>query len=173
MSLLAPPPKPGIMSIHAYVGGTSTLAGVDRVIKLSSNEGALGPSPQAVAAYHAAAVDMHRYPDGGAQRLRKALADRWGLETDRIVCGNGSDDLLILLARAYAGSGDEVLYSEHGFAIYAISAQSAGATPIAAKEVDLTTSVVNQVADSAYARANLAVLKVSDEIQKDALNLIA
>ena len=141
MNQLMPTPRPGIMSIKPYVGGESRLAGIERVIKLSSNEGALGPSPKAVAAYHQAAEVMHRYPDGHASRLRAALAERWGLEADRIVCGNGSDDLLILLSRAYAGPGDEVLYSEHGFGIYPIAAQSGGATPVTAPETDLTASV--------------------------------
>jgi histidinol-phosphate aminotransferase len=146
MNILTPQPRPGILSIKAYVGGESKLAGVERVIKLSSNESALGPSPKAVAAYHAVADEMHRYPDGHATRLRAALAERWGLEAERIVCGNGSDDLLQLLCRAYSGPGDEVLYSRHGFAIYAISAQSCGATPVAAPEIELTASVDNLLA---------------------------
>jgi histidinol-phosphate aminotransferase len=146
MSSLLPTPRPGILDISAYVGGESSLPGIDRVVKLSSNEGALGPSPKAVAAYQAVAGDMHRYPDGGAVKLRDALAERWGLEADRIVCGAGSDDLLILLARAYAGPGDEVLYSRHGFAIYPIATRSAGATPIAAEEVDFTANVDNLLA---------------------------
>lgn len=139
--MTAPQPKPGILDIEAYVGGASKIAGVDRVIKLSSNEGALGPSPRAVEAYRAVAADMHRYPDGHATRLRELLAERWGLEADNIVCGNGSDDVLQLLARAYSGQGDEVLYSEHGFLVYPIAAKSCGATPVTAPETDLTTSV--------------------------------
>lgn len=136
-----PTPKSGILAISPYVGGESSLPGVERVIKLSSNEGALGPSPKAVAAFHATGDELHRYPDGGAKRLRDLLAERWGLEAERIVCGNGSDDLLLLLTRAYAGPGDEVLYSRHGFAIYPISAQACGATPVAAPETDLTANV--------------------------------
>jgi histidinol-phosphate aminotransferase len=139
--MILPQPKPGILDIEAYVGGASKIAGVERVIKLSSNEGALGPSPRAVEAYRAVAAEMHRYPDGHANRLRALLADRWGLEADNIVCGNGSDDVLQLLTRAYAGAGDEVLYSEHGFLVYPIAAKSCGATPVTAPETDLTTSV--------------------------------
>jgi len=146
MNMLSPQPRPGILSIKAYVGGESKLSGVERVIKLSSNESALGPSPKAVAAYHAAADSMHRYPDGHAARLRAALAERWGLAAENIVCGNGSDDLLQLLCRAYAGPEDEVLYSRHGFAIYPIAAQSCGATPVAADESELTASVDNLLA---------------------------
>ena len=139
--MTAPTPRPGILDISPYVGGESKLAGVDRVIKLSSNEGALGPSPRAIAAYQAVASEMHRYPDGHAVALRKALAALHGIDVERIVCGNGSDDVLQLLVRAYAGPGDEVLYSRHGFLIYSIAALSCGATPVAADEVDLTASV--------------------------------
>ncbi len=139
--MTSPMPRPGIMDISPYVGGESKLEGVDRVMKLSSNEGALGPSPRVIHAYGAAGPDMHRYPDGGHGDLRRALAARWGLDADRIVCGAGSDELLGLLVRAYAGPGDEVLYSEHGFLMYAIAAKSCGATPVKAPEVDLTASV--------------------------------
>ncbi|MBX9633641.1 MAG: aminotransferase class I/II-fold pyridoxal phosphate-dependent enzyme, partial [Magnetospirillum sp.] len=135
--MTAPTPRPGIMDIKPYVGGESALEGVTRVIKLSSNEGALGPSPKAMAALQGMADEMHRYPDGGASRVRKALATRWGVDVDRIVCGAGSDELLGMLCRAYAGPGDEVLYSAHGFLMYAIAAKSCGATPVTAPETDL------------------------------------
>ncbi|MCA1907256.1 MAG: histidinol-phosphate transaminase [Magnetospirillum sp.] len=144
--MTAPTPRPGIMDIRPYVGGESALEGVTRVIKLSSNEGALGPSPKAMEAFRAQAAEMHRYPDGGATRLRKALGARWGLDPDRIVCGAGSDELLGLLCRAYAGPGDEVLYSAHGFLMYAIAAKSCGATPVTAPETDLTADVDNLLA---------------------------
>jgi histidinol-phosphate aminotransferase len=146
MTSSKPTPRPGILSINAYVAGESKLPGIDRVIKLSSNEGALGPSPKAVAAYEAVGDEMHRYPDGSAKSLRQALAARWAIEADQIVCGNGSDDVLQLLTRAYAGPGDEVLFSQHGFLIYPISAKSVGATPVAAPETNLTASVDNLLA---------------------------
>jgi histidinol-phosphate aminotransferase len=134
------------MDIKPYVGGESALDGVTRVMKLSSNEGALGPSPKAMAAYAAMAGEMHRYPDGGATRLRQAIARRFGLDAGRIVCGAGSDELLGLLCRAYAGPGDEVLYSQHGFLMYAIAAKTCGAVPVTAPEVALTASVDNLLA---------------------------
>jgi histidinol-phosphate aminotransferase len=137
----APVPQPGIPDIEAYVGGASKIAGVERVIKLSSNEAPLGASPRAIEAYKAAAADMHRYPDGGSAKLRRALGERWGLNPNQIVCGNGSDDVLQLLTQAYCGPGDEVLYSQHGFLVYPIAAKSCGATPVAAPETHLTTSV--------------------------------
>ncbi len=139
--MTSPIPRPGILDISPYVGGQSKLTGVDRVIKLSSNEGALGASPKAMAAYRATAGDMHRYPDGHATALRGALAARHGLDVDRIVCGSGSDELLQLLVRGYVGPDDEVLYSRHGFLVYPIAAKASGATPVAADEVELTASV--------------------------------
>jgi len=129
------------MDIAPYVGGESTLDGQGQVIKLSSNENAFGPSPLAQAAYTEAAANLHRYPDGGCTRLRRAIADLHGLDPDRIVCGAGSDEIISLLCLAYAGPGDEVLYSQHGFLMYPISAKAAGATPVFAPESNLTSDV--------------------------------
>lgn len=139
--MTSPLPRPGILDIKAYVGGESTLKGNAPVIKLSSNEGALGPSPRALAAYHEAAQTIHRYPDGGHAALRHAIAKRYDLEAAQIVCGSGSDDLIVLLCRAYVGPGDEVVYSRHGFLMYPIATQSCGGAPVVADEVNLTTSV--------------------------------
>jgi len=137
----APTPRPGILDIEAYVGGESSLGGQTQVIKLSSNEGALGPSPRAKEAYEAALKSLHRYPDGGHASLRQAIAHYHGLEASRIVCGAGSDEIIVQLCRAYVGPGDEVLYSRHGFLMYSIAAKACGATPVVADEVNLTTSV--------------------------------
>ena len=139
--MTTPQPRPGIMDIKAYVGGESALTGVSRVLKLSSNEGALGPSPLAMQALRDHAEKMHRYPDGGCVKLRQALAARWGLDAERIVCGAGSDEVLVALCHAFAGEGDEVLYSQHGFLMYPIAAKSCGATPVVAPETNLTTDV--------------------------------
>ncbi|MCM0019272.1 MAG: histidinol-phosphate transaminase [Tagaea sp.] len=129
-----PEPKPGVMEISPYVGGKSSVPGGRKPIKLSSNEGALGPSPKAVEAAAKAAAEMHRYPDGGASALRDAIGKRFGLDPARIVCGAGSDELIALLIKAYAGPGDEVLYSQYGFVMYPIAAHAAGATPVTAAE---------------------------------------
>jgi histidinol-phosphate aminotransferase len=136
-----PQVKPWIDAIHAYVPGKAKLSGVAEPIKLSSNESPLGPSPKAVAAMAAVAGHAHRYPDGASTALREAIAAHHGLEVDRIVCGTGSDELLKLLAQAYASGGDEVLYVRHGFMVYPIAAQCAGATPVAAPDTDDTTDV--------------------------------
>ena len=125
-------PRPGIMKIAPYVPGKDWIDGKETIAKLSSNEGALGPSPKAMAAYAKAAADLHRYPDGDTANLRKALGRHYGLDPARIVCGAGSDEILNLLVRAYCGPGDELLYSQYGFLMYAINALGVGATPVAA-----------------------------------------
>jgi len=136
-----PRPNEGILSITPYVGGDSALADGRRAIKLSSNESALGPSPRAIAAYMRAGAELHRYPDGGSERLRQALAERFGLPAAQIVCGNGSDEIINTLIHAYAGPGTEVLYSRHGFLMYRLGALAAGATPVAAPESEHTAAV--------------------------------
>jgi len=139
--MASPRPRPGILEIEPYVGGKATAEGAARVIKLSANESALGPSPHAIEAVREAASELHRYPDGGADALRRAIGARFDLDPARIVCGAGSDELIQLLMRGYAGPGDEVLYSAHGFLMYKLAALGVGATPIAAPETDLTTDV--------------------------------
>jgi len=134
-------PRPGILDIDPYVPGKSTVGGKAIPMKLSANESALGPSPKAIAAYEAASKDLYRYPDGSSVKFRASLASRHGLDAERIVCGAGSDELLYNLARAYAGPGDEVLYSEHGFNIYPIAARCVGANPVTAPETNLTVDV--------------------------------
>ncbi|HVJ42482.1 MAG TPA: histidinol-phosphate transaminase [Dongiaceae bacterium] len=138
MSLIV---RPGILDIAAYVPGAHHLPGEGPIYKMSSNESAIGPSPAAMAAYAKVAGEIHRYPDGGANALRAAIAAGIDADPAQIVCGAGSDDILQLLTRAYAGPGDEVLYSAHGFLVYPIAAKSVGATPVAAPEKDLTTDV--------------------------------
>lgn len=136
-----PAPIPGILNIAPYVGGDAKAEGVDRAIKLSSNESAIGPSPRAQAAFSAVAGELHRYPDGGSNAFRAALSEMYGLDADRIVCGNGSDEIISTLTRAYCGPGDEIVYSAHGFLMYPISAMAAGATPVKAAEENYTASV--------------------------------
>ncbi|KAF0117946.1 MAG: histidinol-phosphate aminotransferase [Rhodospirillaceae bacterium] len=134
-------PRSGVLKISPYVGGEAVLPGVETVIKLSSNESPLGPSPRAVAAYRAAADTLHRYSDGEAHALRRAIGACHGLDPARIVCGSGSDELLSLLAHAYAGGGDEIIHSQYGFLLYPIIAHTVGATPVGAPESGLCTTV--------------------------------
>lgn len=136
-----PQPRPGILKIAAYVGGEGSLPGIADPIRLAANESALGPSPKAIAAYEATKASLHRYAEGGASALREALGAQHGLDPDRIVVGNGSDEIISLLAKAYAGPGDEVLFSRHGFAMYPIATLAAGATPVMAPERDYRADI--------------------------------
>jgi histidinol-phosphate aminotransferase len=136
-----PTPKPGILEIEAYVPGKSTAKGGTKVHKLSSNETPHGPSAAALEAYRAAGAKLDIYPDGSVRALREAIAARFGLDPACILCGNGSDDILHLLAAAYIGPGDEGIMTVHGFQIYKIAILAAGGKPVIVPEVDLTASV--------------------------------
>jgi histidinol-phosphate aminotransferase len=137
----APLPKSGILDIKPYIGGEGRLDAVQHPVRLASNENVLGCSPLARAAYLSCADDLNRYPDGAAGDLRAAIGKTHGLNPEQIVCGAGSDELISLIVRAYAGVGDEVMYSQYGFLMYPISAKSAGATPVAVSEKDMRTDV--------------------------------
>src|SRR5580698_5985241 len=136
-----PKPRPEIFSVASYVGGESVIPGVARVIKLSSNEGAFGPPASALAALAEVGAKMHRYPDGGMAKLRAAIGAAFGLDAARIVCGNGSDELLSLLIQAYGGPGTELIMSAHGFSIYEIAGKLVGCTILKAPEQNLTADV--------------------------------
>ncbi|TKZ18048.1 histidinol-phosphate transaminase [Shimia litoralis] len=134
-------PQPGILDIELYVSGKSTIDGVTDVVKLSSNENPLGPSEAAVEAHRRAGYELNRYPSSEHLSLRTAIADVHGLDVDRILMGAGSDEIIAFLCQAFAGPGDEVLYTEHGFSMYRVSALAAGATPVVAPECDRVTDV--------------------------------
>jgi len=136
--MTSPSPRREILTIQPYVAGESAVAGVNRVLKLSSNEGALGVPPSAQAAIAAMTQEAHRYPDGGATRLRAAIGKRWGLDPARIVCGAGSDDLIYQLCLSYGGPGRDIVMSAHGFSIYHIAGTYAGSRVIKAPERNLT-----------------------------------
>lgn len=136
-----PQPKPGILDIEAYVPGESKLPAGLKPIKLSSNETPLGPSPKAIEAFREVAGELERYPDGAATHLRTAIAGRFGLNPQRIICGAGSDELLTMLAHAYLGPGDEAIFTEHGFLLYRIIVLANGATPVVAPERNYQTDI--------------------------------
>jgi histidinol-phosphate aminotransferase len=140
-SPLGPRPRPEILTIAPYIGGESHLAGVNRVLKLSSNEGAFGAPPGAQAAYARLAREIFRYPDGAAEALRRAIGARFGLDPARIVCGNGSDDLIYQLALSYGGPGTELIMTRHGFSMYAIAGAYAGSRVVKVAEHHLTADV--------------------------------
>ena len=135
--MTGPTPRPEILTISPYVGGKSSIPGVNRSYKLSSNEGAFGVPPLALKALRDVAAETFRYPDGGADLLREAIGKRWGLDPARIVCGAGSDDLLYQLCLAYGGPGRDIIMSEHGFTIYYIAGVYAGSRVVKVPERDL------------------------------------
>ncbi len=134
-------PQPGIMDIALYKGGEAHLDGVRNVLKLSSNENPLGPSEAAKEAFRRAAHDLHRYPSTDHAALRAAIGDVWGVDPARVFCGVGSGEVLKLLAEAYAGPGDEVVFTEHGFSMYPIYARACGATPVVVPEHERVVDV--------------------------------
>jgi histidinol-phosphate aminotransferase len=134
-------PQPGIMEIAPYQGGAAHVEGVANAVKLSSNENPFGPSEAAREAFRRAAFDLHRYPSTDHGALRAAIGDIHGLDPARIVCGAGSDEIIAFLCQAYAGPGSEVIHTEHGFAMYRISALANGATPVEVPERERVTDV--------------------------------
>ncbi|NDU99887.1 histidinol-phosphate transaminase [Pseudoroseicyclus tamaricis] len=139
-------PQPGLMEIALYQGGASAIAGHDEVLKLSSNENPLGPPPSAQAAIVAAAARAHIYPPTDHAALRAAIAEVHGLDPDRIICGVGSDEVLQFVTQAYAGPGDEIIHTEHGFSMYPILAHMAGATPVRVLERERRVDISNILA---------------------------
>src|SRR5947209_4764493 len=102
-----PQPRAEVLAIDAYVPGKSAPAGAAKTYKLSSNESPLGPSPKAVKAYAEAAASLALYPDGSSHVLREAVGAVHGLDPQRILCGNGSDELIGLIAQTFLSAGDE------------------------------------------------------------------
>ena len=138
---LAPQPKPWIMGIAPYIPGRSTTDDGRKVVKLSSNENPLGTPAAARAAFAKAAGELERYPDASGAMLREALAAKHGLDAQRIIYGNGSDEVLHLAAGAFSGPGDEVIFVRYGFAVYEIAARRTGAVPVIAPDRDYASDV--------------------------------
>lgn len=136
-----PSPRPEIFSIAPYAPGESKLPGIDQPLKLSSNEGAFGPPPAALRAAADVTAEMHRYPESSSARLRQAIGERFGLDPERIVCGNGSDELIALLIQSFGGPGTELIMTRHGFSIYDIIGKLCGCTVIKVPETSLTADI--------------------------------
>ena len=133
--------QPQILGIHPYIPGkpVSELQrelGLTYISKLASNENPLGASPQAIVAIQNTLKDISRYPDGSAFELKSDLASFLGVKPTQVAIGNGSNELLELIARVFAGRGDEIIYSQYAFAVYPISAQVVGATGVEVPAVD-------------------------------------
>ena len=107
----------------------------EKIIKLASNENPLGPSPKALAAIRAALARAQLYPAGGGYYLREAIAERNGLQRENIILGNGSNEIIEFLGHAFLRPGDEVVTSEHAFAVYHLMAQLFGARTVEVPEL--------------------------------------
>ena len=133
-------PKSGIDSIKPYKGGSHNIS-EEKMINLASNESSIGPSPNVIKSLNNINELISRYPDGSTYLLRKAISNKYNLEMDRISCGAGSDELIDILVRSFAGPSDEVLFSQYGFLMYSIAAKCNGAIPVAAPEFDFKTDI--------------------------------
>ncbi len=138
-----PEPKKYLNAIKAYKGGISKIEGVDKIYKLSSNENPFGPSSNVIAEYEKVSSDLGLYPDSSNAALKLAISSKYSIDSDRIVCGCGSDEILHLLARVYLDEGNQGLVSENAFAVYPLAIQSSGATVVRAKEENFQPNIDN------------------------------
>jgi histidinol-phosphate aminotransferase len=138
---MSPKPKPGILEISPYTAGRGPEPGGPPAIKLSSNESALGPSAAAIRAYESARTEISIYPEGSARLLREAIGDVHRLDPARVICGNGSEELIALLARIYLSPGDEVVFTRYAFLVYRIAALSSSARAVVVAENNLRADV--------------------------------
>lgn len=139
-----PVAKPWVERIHAYVPGRSAGSDGRPLAKLSANENPLGASPRAAAA-KAEVAELALYPDPDSRALRDAIGSVHGIDPARIVCGAGSGEMLQCAVQAFAGVGDEVLFSRYSFSLYPLLAHKVGAEAVFADDADYAASVDNIV----------------------------
>lgn len=125
-------PRAALRHFLPYVAGASLEAvrerfHLRRVVKLASNENALGPSPRALSVLKKAAGRMNRYPDGTLFRLRRVLSQRLSVSPRQLFFGSGSDEIIELLGKAYLNGGDEIVVSQNAFVRYAMAGHLMGA----------------------------------------------
>ena len=132
----------GVLGLKPYEPGlpleqTQKKLGLEKVIKLASNENPLGPSPKALdllkGQLNSFSSDLNRYPDGNAYDLKEAISKKYSVDMNQITIGNGSNDLIEFVSRCFLGEGKKAIYSQHGFAIYPLAIKSTGAVPIKSK----------------------------------------
>lgn len=122
---------PGVRELKPYQPGKPIEElqreyGLQEVVKLASNENTLGPSRKALAAIEGGLMELARYPDGNGFILKQALSEKYQVTLDQITLGNGSNDILELMARTFVQPGQEVIFSQHAFAVYPIATQAVG-----------------------------------------------
>jgi histidinol-phosphate aminotransferase len=143
-----------VSKLHPYVPGKPVEElerelGITDIVKLASNENPLGPSKKVLSAIAKASEELTRYPDGNGFALKTAIANKFAIETNQITLGNGSNDVLELLVRAFVSPADEVLFSQYAFAVYPIATQAVGAKGVIAPardyghDLDAMTGLIN------------------------------
>ena len=134
-------PKPIKFEVERYVGGLSQFKKIENPIKLSANESALGASPRAIEAIEKEKKGVFKYPEDDSNSLREALSDKFKIDSKRIICGAGSDQIFDLTCRLFINPGDEVIVTEFGFIMYKIYASLNKAKVVLAKEKNFKASV--------------------------------
>ncbi|MFP5383349.1 MAG: histidinol-phosphate transaminase [Gammaproteobacteria bacterium] len=132
---------PGVQQLAPYVPGKPIAElerelGISDIVKLASNENPLGPSPRALVAARDALAEMTLYPDGSGYALKSALAARFSVPMANLTLGNGSNDLLDMVARAFLGPGRRSVFAQYAFAVYPIATQAVGADAVAVPAID-------------------------------------
>lgn len=136
-----PLPKPININVERYIGGLSKFKKIANPIKLSANESALGASPKAIDAFESGKDKIYNYPESDSNSLREAISKKFNIESDRIICGAGSDQIFDFVCKIFLRLGDEVIVTEFGFIMHRIYASIYGAKVIFAKEKNLKASV--------------------------------
>jgi len=136
-------PKPIKFNVKRYIGGLSEFKGIDSPIKLSANESALGPSPKAIQAFEDDKGKIFRYPESDSNSLREILSEKFNIDSKRIICGSGSDQIFDLTCHLFLEPGDEVIATEFGFMMHRIYASLHKAKVVLAKEKNYKASTEN------------------------------
>ena len=132
----------GVLGLKPYEPGlplehTQKKLGLEKMIKLASNENPLGPSPKALdllqGKLNSFSSELNRYPDGNAYDLKEAISKKYDIDINQITIGNGSNDLIEFVSRCFLGEGKKAIYSQHGFAIYPLAIKATGAIPVKSK----------------------------------------
>ena len=149
----------GVLGLKPYEPGlplehTQKKLGLEKMIKLASNENPLGPSPKALdllqGKLNSFSSELNRYPDGNAYDLKEAISKKYDIDVNQITIGNGSNDLIEFVSRCFLGEGKKAIYSQHGFAIYPLAIKATGAIPVKSKaknwghDLDLMSDLVDE-----------------------------
>ena len=134
-------PKPIKLKVERYIGGLSQFKKIDNPIKLSANESALGPSPRAIEAFEREKDKIFKYPESDSSSLRDIISKKFDINSERIICGAGSDQIFDLTCQLFIEPGDEVVVTEYGFIMHRIYASLYRAKVLLAKEKNFKASV--------------------------------